>query len=219
MIISEAIALLKNAELKQLSVKDDNEAVLGFINLAILEIYKRFSLWESEAIITIASGKLLYKLDGIDSDVSINISDHSVLMIEHVFLDDPDDATAREELVINNDKDPLSIFTPQYHQIKINTPVQDKTPYIIGDTFTAVYRASPLFLTNEKQTIPIPPQFFEALFHYVGFKGHGSVKSEVKGENNVHYMRFVAACDLINTNGLVSQDDLSSNKFEQRGFV
>lgn len=219
MIVSDAIELLRSSELKQVSLKDSKPTVLGFINLAVLEIYKRFNLWESEAIITIADGVVLYKLDGVDTNVAIDLSDHSLLMVEKVFLDASDDDEEDEELILNNDKNDDSIFTPQYHQIKINTPVVDETPYIVGDTMTVVYRSSPKFLTNETQEIPIPPQFIEALFHYVGFKGHGSIKSDVKGENNTHYLRFVASCNLIKSEGLFVQDSLTSSKFEDRGFV
>lgn len=219
MIVSDAIALLRNSELKQLSVKDSIADVLGFINLAILEIHKRFNLWEAEATITIVDGVLLYKLDGVDANVTIDLSDHELLRIESVWLTATEEYEDDKELILNNDKDDDSVFTPRFHQIKINTPVEDKTPYVVGDTMTATYRAAPLFLTNEKQEIPIPPQLLEALFNYVGFKGHGSIKSDIKGENNTHYIRFEAACERIKTEGLIAQGDLTSTKFENRGFV
>ncbi len=150
MIVTEAIALLKNSELKQAKIKEDTTAVLGYINLGILELYKRFLLWEAEAVLTIVDGTLLYKLDGVDANVSIDLSDHNLLQIERVYLV-PTAANyllEDEELVINNEADIYSIDTPQFHHLKIHTPVTGQilnTPYINGDTLDITYRASPIF--------------------------------------------------------------------------
>ncbi len=206
MNISEAIDLLQEAELKQLKIKDDKKVILGFINLGILEIYKRFNLWEKEAIITTVTGKHLYKLDGTDTDVAIDLSDHQFMMIEQMFDEDG------TELVLNDELDPLSVTTPRYNEVEF-VDVTD------GAEIGAIYRAAPVFLLHEKQQIPLPPQFFEALFHYVGYRGHGSVKGDLKSENNSHYQRFEKSCASVEYHGLFIQDDLQSTKFEDRGFV
>ena len=206
MLASEAITLLKSSELKQLGLKVDTPTVLGFINLGILEIHKRFNLWESEAIITMADSVFLYKLDGIDANVAIDLSDHSLMMIEEVY------DVAGNKVVLNDENDPESVLTPQYHQIEVVLP-------IVGETLSVIYRASPKFLTAETQEIPLSLQFTEALFNYVAFKGHGSIKSTGDGKDNSHYLHFLASCKLIKTEGLIAQDDLQSTKFKDRGFV
>lgn len=206
MNVSQAIALLAEAELKQLAVRKDKEAVLGFINLGILEIHKRFNLWQDEALITMVDGVSTYKLDGLDTNVTINLSDHDVLMVDEVYAPDG------TQLGLNDSEDPNGVWTPQMHVIEILAPITT------GDT-SVIYRASPSFLTNEKQKIPIPSQLFEALFHYVGYRGHGSIKGDIKSENNTHYMRFTASCDLVESNGLVTQDSVHAHKFYDRGFV
>lgn len=206
MIITDAIALLKTSELKQLGIKDDNASIINYINLGILELYKRFPLWEAEAVITQVADVSLYKLDGIDANVTIDLTDHELMVIDTVY--DSEDLP----YVINNEKDPLSIHTPKFNQIKVATIVP-------GDVMTVIYRAAPKFLTLVSDTIPLPPQFLEALFIYVGYKGHGSVKVGVKDENNTHYMRFEASCERITNEGLVHTPDLESRKFTQRGFA
>jgi len=206
MIVSDAITLLKQSELKQLGLKTDKAVIIGFINLAVLEIHKRFNLWEAEAIITQAEDVLLYKLDGVDANVSIDLSDHQLLMIESLFEEDSG------EMSLNDEEDPYGASTPQYHQVELVQSVPD-------GLISVIYRAAPKFITNEKEEIPVPPQFLEALFHYVGYKGHGSVKSDTKGANNTHYLRFEASCNLIKTEGLTAQESLHSHKFVDRGFV
>jgi len=206
MIVSEAIDLLQKGELKQLNIKDDTAAIIGFINLGILELYKRFPLWEAEATITQATGVSTYTLEEADANVDIDLSDHSLIKIQKVY--DEDDLP----YVINNEKDEDSISTPKYNQIKVATIVPDYEMNVI-------YRASPIFLTTVRQTIPLPSQFYEALFLYVAFKGQLSVKSGIKEENNTHYIRFEASCDRIKMEGLGVENDMESSKFEQRGFV
>lgn len=206
MDVTTAINLLREAELKQLSVKDDKETVLGYINMGILEIHKRFVLWQEEAKITMIEGVTKYKLDGQDPNVGIDLTNHDILMIEELY--GPDGFP----VALNDEDDPDGVWTPQPHVIEILVPI------ITGDT-SVIYRASPKFLEHETQDIPLPPQFLEALFNYVGYRGHGSVKGDIKSENNTHYMRFEQSCDRIKLEGLVAADDMNSKKFEERGFV
>ena len=97
MLVSEAITLLRSSELKQLGLKTQVSDILGYINFGILEIYKRFNLWEAEAVITQVDAVDTYKLDGIDANVTIDLSDHNLLMIDRIY--DSEDLL----YIINND--------------------------------------------------------------------------------------------------------------------
>lgn len=218
MQVSEATQILQNSALKQLAVKDDQVAVMGFINMAILEIYKRFPLWEADAVITQADGVSIYNLTEADPNVSIDLSDNQLMVIQSVYDEDG------IPYVINNNKDPVKhiketsenprsiLQTPKYNQIKVKNIVP-------GYQMDVVYRAAPLFLTEQEDEIPLPPQFNEALFLYVSYKAHLGVKAGIKDENNTHFIRFEASCNNVDTEGLFPQQGLESNKFEQRGFV
>lgn len=206
MNVGEAIDLLKNSELKQLKIKEDKAAIRGYINLGILEIYKRFNLWQDEATINMVVGTSLYTLDGNDVNVDIDLSDKQLLMIEEIYEE------SAEKVSLNDESDPYSIFTPQYHQVEIPEAVENQI-------LSVIFRAAPKFLTNEKATIPLPPQFFEALFHYVGFRAHGSIKNTPNTENNSFYKKFENSCDRVKMEGLFAQDSMVSHKFENRGFV
>ncbi|TFZ81478.1 hypothetical protein [Candidatus Macondimonas diazotrophica] len=207
MNVSEAIELLKNAELNQLHVKDDKNAVLGFINLGILEIHKRFRLLGGEALVTLRSGKKEYVLDGEDIDVAIDLDGHDILDIEDII----EEADGEEQLThLMDSKEGIQVS--QYNRIKVDSPEE-------GKSLLVTYRAAPSFLVHEKQQIPLPPQFIEALFHYVGYRGHGAISGELNKENNSHYQRFDRSCHNIKSNGLYNANSLSSDKFTMRGFV
>ena len=202
----EAIELLQNSELKQVSVKDDTNAMLGFINLAILEIYKRFDLWNAEAVITQVDGTDTYTLVESDTNVTIDLSDNKFLHILSI-----KDANG-DEYSVESKTDEFKITMPKYDQIKVHTVVPGSSMYI-------VYKAAPLFITADTEEIQLPYQFIEPMMLYAGYKGQASIKSGVKEENNTQYMRFEASCNRIELEGLFNQDDLQSTKFEQRGFV
>ena len=206
MIVSEAIDLVKEAELKQLAVRDNKPAIIGYINMGILEIHKRFVLWQAEAVVTMVDGTTLYKLDGVDPNVVIDLSEHDLLMIDEVYEE------TGELMSLNNEYDPYGAATPRFNHVEVVEPVD-------AGKLSIIYRATPKFLTHEKAEIPLPPQFFEPLFHYIGYRGHGSLKGDDKSENNTHYRRFERSCDRIKFEGLFTEDSLESTNFEVRGFV
>lgn len=215
MIVSEVIALAQGTELKQLNIKSDKAAILGFINLGILELHKRFNLVEKEAIITMVADKFNYLLDGTDADVAIDLSANSLLKITEVWNVETDADTEDYLLALNEDFNLYSVNTPEYSTIKIPDKV-----LVPAETLRVVYRASPNFLLHEKATIPLQPQFLEALLSYIGFKGHDGLRSTDKApSNNPHYKRFENSCSRVKSQSLHLDDNLASQKFENRGFV
>ena len=216
MIISEAIDLLQETELKQLKLKVDKAVVTGFLNSAILAIYKRFNLWEAEASITIAAATTLYDLDGVDANVTIDLSDHQFLFTEEVWLIADETYEEDEKLTINDRRAINGVHTPKFNRIRISN--HDDTVLLTDRVLKVIYRGAPLSLTNEKAVIPLPPQFQEPLFHYVGFRAHGSVKGDEKSENNTHFRRFEKSCDRIVFDGLYNQDSMTSVKFDDSGM-
>ena len=206
MTAQDVINLAKNAELKQLAVKTDDSAVLGFINLGLLEIYKRFSLKEAEAIITQTLGKSSYTLNSEDPDVSVSENDNLLLVVA-VYNE------KGECLPINDANDPKSIYTPTYNTIEIPDVID-------GEILSVIYRVSPKFLTSVDDTVPIPPQLLEALLNYVGYKGHTSINDKPAEGSPSYLTKFENSCLKVMYEGLLPQDDIShSKKFITRGFV
>lgn len=204
MLVNEAIELLQKAELHQLSIKDDEKAIIGFINLGIVELHKRFNLWEETAVITTAEGKSSYSLDGTDTDVVFEEQDaHEILFV--IDAEDEDGVS-----LIDNIEPKVKV--PRHSKIRVSD-------MDTGSTITVSYRACPPYLKNQRSTIPLPFQFTEALFHYVGYRAHGSLRGDIKAENNTHYMRFEQSCAQIEAEGLYNQKSLESSKLYKNGFA
>ena len=205
MLVSDILNLAKKSELRQLAVKDDDAAVVGFINLGVLELYKRFPLMQDEAIITLQDGKSLYKLDGTDTNVSMGIT-KNFLIVSDCYDEQGD------QVMVNDERDPLGIMTPSFNTVEVPNVAQD-------ERLSVIYRVAPDFIKRTTDTVDLPPQLLEALLHYIGYRGHATISSDVKEENNTHYIRFTNSCERVQTLGLITADDLESYTFDIRGFA
>jgi len=204
MLVSEAITALSNTELKQLAVKTDTTAVIGYLNEAVKELHKRFNLWQDEAVITHADGVTLYKLDGVDANVSIDLSDKILLLISEAF--DPDGST----LSLNDEDDQCGAVTPKYNYVEF-----PEDGLMVGEEFPVIFRASPLPLTAVGDTIDLTPVLEEAMYFYVGFRAHVSQKGAKEFENNTHFERFLNALERVTRQGLIVAESTVSHKFYQ----
>lgn len=208
MKIEDLISLAQTSELAQLAVKNDPVTIRNFINMGILEIHKRFSLLQQIANLTMASGVDTYTLADSDANVSMNLNGNQYLILEEILDFD------QNSIPINKTNVSYSIKNPSYNVIVIPNEILEP-----GEVLNITYRAAPSFLTNVADAVPLPPQFFEPLLHYVGYKGHGSIQGGKQFENNTHYQRFDKSCDLIKTTGLYTDVSLESNKFINSGYV
>lgn len=219
MLVSEFLTLIRSSEVKHLNanVKDDDPTMLGFLNLAILELHKEFKLLEQDAVITIAAGpEQNYTLDGTDVNVVMDLTDQEFICIEAIYN------TYGQTLRIDDPVDTVGVKNPTFNTLYFK---QDETVtnLVEGDVYTVAYRVAPAFLTATGDTIPLNIVFTEALIAYTAYKAHKSVRNN-KGQGNTSqaddYLKDykMAVADLHRT-GVVPEDSLECNKFYQRGFV
>lgn len=89
----------------------------------------------------------------------------------------------------------------------------------VGKKFNVSYRAAPQFLTSENDEIPLTSAFTEALLAYTAYKAYKSVSGKEQNEHVKHYKAYLNAIQTIRQRGVVQEDSLECNKFDQRGFV
>jgi hypothetical protein len=205
MLVSQIIDLAASSELRNLAVRTDTAAVIGFINLGMLELHKRFTLRSEEAIITMRDGKSLYSLDGTDPDVAITNPADFIVIVEC-------SDEAGDVLTVNDESNALGIMTPSYNTVEIIN-VTD------GARLSVIYRSSVAFITSRTDNVILPPQLLESLLNYIGYRGNSTITADARAENNTHYMRFEHSCQRVLDNGLITVDDMRSYKFEEKGFV
>ena len=183
MTIGDVITQLKYGELRSIAVKDDNAAIVSYINLALIALYTRFTLKTSEQIIPMYDNVVEYKLND------------DLMAIQGIYDENGD------EFALDDENSLFSIFQVDFETIQAPNP---KT----GATLSVIYLPSPTTLVYEDETslatkVPIPPQLTEPLLHYVGYRAHGSMDGNIKAENTTHYMRYEASCKRIEELGII----------------
>ena len=217
MTANEVIALARVGELSKLSIaiKDDNTVLFGFINLGLVELYKRFPLKNDEAIVTLRDGKTIYKLDGTDTDVSMG---EPFMYLIGAYEDgtDNDFSASALSLPINEEDNIYSVNSISYNSIQI--PLVTTGAYI-----SLIYVAKPTKVTalTLDEELDLPDQMIEALLHYIGYRAHGAMDANIQTESNTHYMRFEASCNKLKELGVgIAPDDVSMNsRISMKGFV
>ena len=205
MLVSDVIIDAKYGELQQLAVKGNDEAVLSYINMGMLELYKRFNLRTEEALVTLEANSTIYVLDSTLDNVDM-LDDCDLVYIQEVYGEDG------KAIPVNLEDDPLSILTPSYDTIQVPNPED-------GTVISVIYSATPTRLTDVTDAIRLPMSLYEALLHYVGYRGHGSIDGNINTENNTHYMRFEKSCNTAKEYGLTTVDEVPLRAVEVKGFL
>jgi hypothetical protein len=212
MTVADVIEYAKYGELAQLGVVvnlkstdpvevvDAEKQILSYINLGLVELYKRFDLSTKEVVIPLLDNVTIY-----------TITDAYYNNVYAVYGEDG------KELGLNNQDDPLSVLTPSYNTVQVPNPITGTSIYVIYSASpTALVWATPL----SSITVPLPSSMLEALLHYVGYRAHGAMNGNVDTENNTHYMRFDASCNKLKEIGMFADDGLTSDtKLEDKGWV
>ena len=214
MTIQNAIDLAASTKLKNIAVAKDTATVLGYLNLGITELYKRFPLRVDEAIINLQEMKSEYKLDGTDPDVEM--PENSELMWIVAAYQEVEDADYNElvalQLPLNEEENPLSLQTVAWNTLQVPMSVA-------GAHISLIYVAVPEMLTMDNLTdqLPIPRQLVEPLLEYIAYQAKSSIGTIQ--DTTLAYQEFEASCSRIEMRGMVTADDLDMLARDMKGFV
>ena len=210
MTAQQVIDLAKAGELKTLAIKDNVTAVVGFINLGLIELYKRFPIETKEYIIEAIANEDKYVMP----------SDYMWLYAAYKYKitqTDPLKASALdiEYLPINCSDCEQSVNTIGYNKVQIGN-------IEVGSIYSLEYVASPTLVTENtlNEDLPLPDQMIEALLNYIGYRGHGSVDGKINSESNTHYQRFELSVNRIKKEGMFSAESVDMpTRISDKGFV
>ena len=204
MTVRQVIDLAKASELTGLPAASKDETVLGFINLGVLELYKRFTLSVEEWIIALEDGQSYYTAPedfmwiiaaygevGMDSVQEVNV------------------------LPVNEEDNPLSINTVGWNKVQVPLSVT-------GAYVSIIYAATPevYSVTDMDKTVNIPPQMIEALLAYIGWRANSTIDTGIQTEDTVWYNRFESSCSRLDVKGFINANDLvMTDRLNMRGFV
>lgn len=204
MTIRQVIDLAKASELNGLPVASRDETVLGFINLGVLELYKRFTLKVEEWLIALEDGKDIYTAPSGFMWLVAAYGEVSMDSVEEVNV-----------LPVNEEDNPLSINTVGWNKVQIPLSVS-------GAYVSVIYVAQPYVYTMDdlSKDIDLPPQMMEALLAYIGWRANSTIDTGVQTEDTVWYNRFENSCSRIEVKGFTNSNDMMMNhRINMRGFV
>lgn len=206
MILQDVVDAARYSELKSVATKDDNAAIITFINLGMLELYKRFPLNYNEYTIDVTGGEMIYQLP------------HDYLYVLGVYENvatttDPDNI---KELTINESNNYDSVFFPNHKTIQI-PPAENRL------AVSVIYVVKPPRYTvdNLNEELELPEALIDALLHFVGYKAHLGIRGDGQAENNAHFIRFERSCDKARELGVANQVESwkMTTKFRNKGFA
>jgi len=217
MYVSDYLAYLTSGEIKQLALSDlgdatptdkqkaNKAALINFINLANVELHKRFTLIAKEMVFTDVKPNSLHS---IPTDflfaVSASYSDGTEIPINN----------EKTNIVDNVDYNVSILFPAPFKMLVKGTDSEKR------DDISLIYIAAPKKVTKTTDFIDLPEVYTEALLTYTAYKAHASVSGDMKAENNTYYLRFLESVKNIKLNGMTNLDNLDSNtKLTDRGFV
>lgn len=204
MTVGQIIDLAKNGELNGLKVGDKPEVLVGYMNLGVLELYKRFQLKVEEHIINLEDTVDIYTMP---NDFMWMIAAYGEVPVDSV--------ESVNILPINEEDNPLSINTVGWNKVQV--PVS-----IVGAYISIIYVARPdmYSVTNLDEEVSLPAQMVEALLSYIGYRANSAIDTGVQTEDSVYYQRFEASCEKLRQYGMSNGDDMYMNKrLATRGFV
>lgn len=202
MTVRQIIDLAKSSELNGTVLANKDDVILGFMNLGVLELHKRFQLKLEEYIIELVDGQDVYTMPSNYMWIVAAYGEVDIRSTETVNV-----------LPVNEEDNPLSINTIGWNKLQV--PVSIEGAYV-----SIIYVASPTVYELTDETVDLPPQMIEALLAYIGYRANAAIDSGVQTEDSVWYQRFEHMCDKLREYGMVNSDDMFMNKrITTRGFV
>lgn len=198
MKLTEIFTLLTFGELSQLSIGGSEQghidptnypAIVGSVNLGLTDLYKRFRLKEDRVLLQMLPGRLTYPINtrfALSNTASQEIKflldsqaepfTDTVHKIERVY------AGNEIELSMNDEYNPLSVFTPSPLVLRLPAALVNAEPDVpqelLGAPLNVVYRAShPKISVSagfdpELVELELPDTHLEALLFYVASRHH-----------------------------------------------
>lgn len=231
MLLQTVIDHLKTGELSLTNLGGNDEegitsnnitAIINHINLALIDIYKRFNLSLKEVYIDQYAHIQKYTLHSKNaysnesstsakyiSDTTDEPFTNDILQIISVYNE------VGCELPLNDSTNCESLFTPKYNVIQVPCPVD-------GNTMVVLYRAAPELLDNTcdfNQEVELPLTFLDALLYYIAYRVKAArPDQESIIESNNYFAKYNNALDLIKMEGLYNSSNNTNMKLCMRGF-
>ena len=157
---SDLISLVK-IQLSNWNISRNNEALYQYLNMGLLDLYEKFNLNLRSETVHIVPEQTVYDLKGDDVNLILKVYDEQ-----------------GQEL---NSSDVVDSADWDYKLVNYKTFIFHNKSLKEGLLYV-LYKAAPIQLSDEYDTIDIPPIFKEALMLYMMYLGTATIHSEASNE-------------------------------------
>ena len=161
MIKANDLIQLVKIQLSNWNISRNNDALYQYLNMGLLDLYEKFNLNLRSETIRIVPEQAVYDLKGDDVNLILKVYDEQGQELDS--SDVVDSADWDYKLV--------NYKTFIFH----NKSLKDGLLYVL-------YKAAPIQLSDEYDTVDIPPIFKEALMLYMMYLGTATIHSEASNE-------------------------------------
>jgi len=207
MRLRDVYDILKNTELKQIVVGEDENQIIALMNLGLIEIYGKFSILQEEQLIQVTAGRTRYRLQ-----------DNSQKVLQVYYRDiNKNPPLGNDEFIeipLNDINCDESVFTPQPYVLHIPNPDE-------GRVYSVMQVVTPPFITKSNiDTVDLifPPQFLDPFVNYVAYRAYKSMNGDEKTEIGSHWRAYMSSCNEVYKKGLVQYTMMTNTKTTDRGF-
>jgi len=229
MTIKELTTMAKFGELRNLGFGTNaEETILTYINLGLLEIYKRFRISTKQVRIPLRKGQTTYI---VPEDYMwmitayADVQNGTVIEVVEIPVNNADSAIGVNTIAWNKIQVPATLVAKAIRIVYAAAPAQINYSRdaevidgvsLLADKYWSYEDGFPTPVT----VLELPSQFVEPLLHYIGYRSYGAMNGSVEAENSTHYTRFDASCKRIEQTGMFTTEALDmASRVSDRCFV
>lgn len=179
---------------------------INYINLANLALHKRFNLLEKQ-----------YEFDNPVDGEEYTLPSDFLVPVQAYYAADLVPVTIKDSYVkvVSNVDTAVSILIPEPFKAVIKG-----TDALLRDQIIMKYAAAPKKATSVATNLYVSEVYTEAMLNYAAYEAHSAVSSDMKDENNTHYLRYEASCTQLVKSGMWGNGEIETNsKLTDNGFV
>ena len=205
MIVQDVVTLARHGELSSVAVKDDPSAIVSFVNLGMIALYKIFTV-----------DTRILEFTPEENDLTLILPPNFMYPIRSYQKVKEGNKLKEKDVPINEEDCAKGINFLNYKEVNFSSELIGKTIYIRYNVSPPKYTHS-----NMNEEIALPETLIDCLLHYVGYRGHLGIRSDGNSETNVHFVRFERSVEKAKNLGIVpTTDSLVMNKrIRDRGFA
>lgn len=199
MVASKVISMSKNVELDGISVATlGDEKMIDILNLAVLEIHKRFQISTKAEQIMLSKATSIYTLRSTDVMRIKCMYDSKGKELTEYSIDYPEDY--------------------EYKLINYNTFLVNKE--LLDSAVMVVYAAASPMIESMEDEVSFPDMFLEPVLLYISYKVYsaGTLKTNQDLGPQL-YARFEASCAKMSEFGYANVSSLVTTSLTSKGFM